>query len=106
MVSSLNHMHVWPVREPGAAGHETFLVCARNRGETNNIHAVTHPIGRADHVVDIIDRRLSLSGQLLDTIEDWRASRSARKDLLRMRQHEAVGHRLGLRPGPMAGLMT
>ncbi|HUO00420.1 MAG TPA: hypothetical protein VMU69_29840, partial [Bradyrhizobium sp.] len=34
-----------------------------------------------------------VSGQLVDTIEDWRASRSARKDLLRMRQHEAVGHR-------------
>lgn len=33
-----------------------------------------------------------LSGQLVDTIEDWRASRSARKDLFRMRQHEAVGH--------------
>jgi hypothetical protein len=34
-----------------------------------------------------------LSGQLVDTIEDWRANRAARKDLLRMRQHEAVGDR-------------
>ena len=32
-----------------------------------------------------------LSGQLVDTFEDWRASRSARKDLFRMRRHEAVG---------------
>lgn len=34
-----------------------------------------------------------LSGQLVDTVENWRTSRSARKDLLRMRQHEAVGDR-------------
>jgi hypothetical protein len=86
-------MHVWPVREPGAAGHETFLVCARNHGETNNIHAAIHPIGRRIMWWILLIGVLLLSGQLVDTIEDWRASRSARKDLFRMRQHEAVGHR-------------
>jgi hypothetical protein len=34
-----------------------------------------------------------LSGQLVDTIEDWRTRRAARKDLFRMRRHEAVGDR-------------
>ncbi len=34
-----------------------------------------------------------LSGPLVDTLEEWRTSRSAHQDLLRMRQHEAVGHR-------------
>jgi hypothetical protein len=34
-----------------------------------------------------------LCGPLVDTLEEWRANRSARRDLSRMRQHEAVGHR-------------
>ena len=34
-----------------------------------------------------------LGGPLVDTIEEWRGVRSARQDLSRMRQHEAVGHR-------------
>ncbi len=34
-----------------------------------------------------------LSGPLVDTIDEWRGNRSARQDLSRMRQHEAVGHR-------------
>jgi hypothetical protein len=34
-----------------------------------------------------------LSGLLIDTFDEWRAGRSARRDLFRMRQHEAVGHR-------------
>jgi hypothetical protein len=106
MVSSVNHMHVWPVREPGAAGHETFLVCARNHGETNNIHAAIHPIGRADHVVDIIDRRLSSQRSV------GRHDRGlARKPIgpqgsVPDAPARSSGSSLGLRPGPMADLIA
>jgi hypothetical protein len=40
-----------------------------------------------------------LGGLLMDTFEEWRAGRSARRDLVRMRQREAVGHRWDCRRG-------
>jgi hypothetical protein len=47
------------VVEPNTAWLETFLAAGRNRLETEEIQPSTRSIGRADHVVGIIDRRLS-----------------------------------------------
>ena len=81
------------VREPGAVRSETVLGPVRNHYETNNIHAGLLQSGRQIMWWVLLIGVFLLSGQLVDTIEDWRASRSARTDLSRMRQHEAVGDR-------------
>jgi hypothetical protein len=40
-----------------------------------------------------------IGGLSIDTLDAWRAGCSARRDLLRMRHHEAVGHRWDCRRG-------